>query len=874
MANDSLSFIDNRNGNSYDIPISDGTIRATDLRQIRTDEDDFGLLAYDPSYSNTASCRSSVTYIDGAKGILRYRGYPIEQLAEESSFLEVAYLLLYGELPTQPQLDQWESDIMSEVMVHENIRRFLQGFRYDAHPMGTLVGTVAALSTFYPEANKVADPVSVELQTRRLVAKMPTLAAYSYRHAMGLPIVYPDANLSYTGNFLSMMFKMTELQYEPDPVLERALNVLFILHADHEQNCSTSTMRVVGSSLADPYAAVSAATSALFGPRHGGANEAVLRMLNEIGDVSNIPAFMDSVRRGERRLMGFGHRVYKNYDPRARIIKKVAYEVFEVTGRNPLLDIAIELETIALNEDYFIERKLYPNVDFYSGVIYQALGLPTSMFTVLFAIPRTSGWLAQWREKLLDPEQKIARPRQIYVGAAERDYVSVSERSVLEPVEQIQNDVGETGSLSITDNRNGKQYDIPIERDAIRSFDLRQIKIDDDDFGIMSYDPSFYNTASCRSAITDINGDEGVMRYRGYPIEQLVEHSTYLETAYLLLYGELPAADQLDQWLWDINHHSLVNESIRHFLDGFRYDAHPVSAVIATVSALSTFYPDSRDVEDPTSVELQTQRLVAKMPTLAAFAYRHSLGLPYAYPDDNLGYTGDFLNMMFKMTEMEYEPNPVWEWALDKLFILQADHGQATSATTMRMVGSSLADPFVSTAAALAALHGPRHGGAAEEALRIFRDIGDVRNVPQYIERVKRGDELLMGFGHRVYKSYDPRANAIKQIAYKLFEDTGLSPALEVALNLEQVALEDDYFIERKLYPNIDFYTGCIYEAMGIPRNMFTVMFAIPRTVGWMAQWRELLADSEQRIARPRQIYDGVMYRDYVPVEERSSVVR
>ena len=870
MANDSLSFLDNRTGNTYDIPITDGTVRARDLRQIRTGEDDFGLLAYDPSYLNTASCRSSITYIDGAKGILRYRGYPIEQLAEQSSFLEVAYLLLYGELPTQQQLDQWQNDVMSEVMVHENIRRFLQGFRYDAHPMGTLVGTIAALSTFYPEASKVADPISVELQTRRLVAKLPTLAAFSYRHSMGLPIVYPDASLSYTGNFLNMMFKMTELKYEPNPVLERALNVLFILHADHEQNCSTSTMRVVGSSLADPYVAVAAATSALFGPRHGGANEAVLSMLNEIGDVSNIPAFMDSVRRGERRLMGFGHRVYKNYDPRARIIKKIAYDVFEVTGRNPLLDIAIELESIALNEDYFIERKLYPNVDFYSGVIYQALGLPTSMFTVLFAIPRTVGWLTQWREKLLDPEQKIARPRQIYAGAPKRDYVSVPERSVLEAVEQVQIDDGEPGSLSITDNRNGKQYEIPIAEGAIRSLDLRKIKVSDDDFGIMTYDPSFYNTASCRSAITYINGDEGVLRYRGYPIEQLVEHSSYLETAYLLLYGELPTQTQLEKWVWDINHHALVNESIRHFLDGFRYDAHPVSAVIGTVSALSTFYPDARDVEDPASVELQTRRLVAKMPTLTAFAYRHFMGLPYAYPDNTLSFTGDLLNMMFKMTELVYEPNPVWEKALDKLFILQADHGQATSATTMRMVGSSLADPFVSVAAALASLHGPRHGGAAEEALRIFREIGDVANVPQYIERVKRGDELLMGFGHRVYKNYDPRANAIKQIAHEVFAETGSSRTLDIALELERIALEDDYFNERRLYPNIDFYTGCIYEAIGIPRNMFTVMFAIPRTAGWVAQWRELLADPEQRIARPRQIYDGIMYRDYAPIEERA----
>ncbi|HEY53266.1 MAG TPA: citrate synthase [Caldilineae bacterium] len=455
------------------------------------------------------------------------------------------------------------------------------------------------------------------------------------------------------------------------------------------------------------------------------------------------------------------------------------------------------------------------------------------------------------------------------MGAAQRDYVPLAERSGSAPEARGQSDCGEPGSLAITDGRTGRGYEIPIAEGAIRSIDLRQIKVDDDDFGIMSYDPSFYNTASCRSAITHIDGDAGVLLYRGYPIEQLVEHSTFLETAYLLLYGELPTQAQLEQWLWDVNHHTLVNESIRHFLDGFRYDAHPVGVLIGTISALSTFYPDARNVEDPASVELQTRRLVAKMPTLAAFAYRHSVGLPYAYPDDTLSYTGDFLNMMFKMTELRYEPNPVWERALNKLFILQADHGQATSATTMRMVGSSLADPFVSVAASLASLHGPRHGGAAEEALGIFAEIGDVKNVPQYIERVKRGDELLMGFGHRVYKSYDPRARAIKQMAHEVFAEAGASRLLDIALELERVALEDDYFIERKLYPNVDFYTGCIYQAIGIPRNMFTVMFAIPRTAGWVAQWRELLADPEQRIARPRQIYDGVMYRDYVPIEER-----
>ncbi len=429
MAAESLTVIDNRTGKSYELPIQDGTINAMDLRQIKVDTVDFGLMAYDPSYLNTASCRSTITYIDGAQGILRYRGYPIEQLAEKSTFLEVAYLILYGELPTQQQLDQWVWDITHHTLVHESLRILLDGFRYDAHPMGILISAVGALSTFYPEARNVADWASVELQTRRLVAKMPSISAYAYRHAMGLPYIYPDNDLSYTGNFLNMMFKMTEMKYKPNPVLERALDILFILHADHEQNCSTSTMRMVGSSLPDPYVSVAAAAAALYGPRHGGANEAVVRMLTEIGSVKNVPEFIASVKRQERKLMGFGHRVYKNFDPRGIIIKRAAYDVFEVTGRSPLLDVALELERIALEDDYFISRKLYPNVDFYSGIIYQALGLPTTMFTVMFAIPRTVGWLAQWRELLQDADQKIARPRQIYDGVMLRDYASIETRS-------------------------------------------------------------------------------------------------------------------------------------------------------------------------------------------------------------------------------------------------------------------------------------------------------------------------------------------------------------------------------------------------------------------------------------------------------------
>ncbi len=428
MAKNTLGITDHRTGKSYEIPITDGTIRAMDLRQIKNGEDDFGLMSYDPAFTNTASCRSAITYIDGDRGILHYRGYPIEQLAEHSSFLEVAYLIIHGELPAQSQLEQFVHNITVHTIIHENIKKFVDGFHYDAHPMGILVSTVAALSTFYPDAKKIMDEESRREQTYRLVAKMPTLAAFAYRHSVGMPYAYPDNDLSYTGNFLSMMFKKTEMKYAPNPVLERAIDVLFILHADHEQNCSANAMRSVGSSQVDPYSAVAAATAALYGPLHGGANEAVLRMLTSIGSVGNIPAYIKRVKAGEIRLQGFGHRVYKNYDPRAKIIKRIADEVFDVTGKSPLIDIAVELERIALADDYFISHKLYPNVDFYSGIIYQAMSFPVDMFPVLFAIGRTPGWIAQWQEMLLDKEQRIARPRQVYAGSPQRDYVALSSR--------------------------------------------------------------------------------------------------------------------------------------------------------------------------------------------------------------------------------------------------------------------------------------------------------------------------------------------------------------------------------------------------------------------------------------------------------------
>ena len=428
MSNNTLSVTDNRTGRTYEIPIENDTIKAINLRQIKVNEDDFGMMSYDPAFTNTASTKSTITFIDGDKGILEYRGYPIEQLAEHSNYLEVAYLILFGELPTQEQYAVWEHEILHHTFVHENIKQLMHAFRHDAHPMGMFIATVASMSTYYPEGRNIQDEDARLKQIQRLIAKVPTVAAFSYRHSRGLPYVYPNNDLSYTGNFLNMLDKMTQVKYEPDPVLERALDVLFILHADHEQNCGTAAMRVIGSSHTDPYTAMAGAAAALYGPLHGGANEEVLRMLLEIGDIKGVPEFIKGVKNRERLLMGFGHRVYKNYDPRARIVKRVADQVFEVTGRNPLLDIALELERIALEDEFFVQRNLYPNVDFYSGIIYQAMRFPIAMFPVLFAIPRTVGWLTQWVEMLNDPEQKIARPRQIYLGHETRDFVAMGER--------------------------------------------------------------------------------------------------------------------------------------------------------------------------------------------------------------------------------------------------------------------------------------------------------------------------------------------------------------------------------------------------------------------------------------------------------------
>jgi citrate synthase len=429
MPQDTITITDNRTGQTYTLPVENGTIRAMDLRKIKTGPEDFGLMTYDPAFMNTASCRSAITFIDGDRGILRYRGYPIEVLAEHCTFLEVAYLILFGELPTAAQLKDWVHEITLHTMLHETTKKFMEGFRYNAHPMVMLVSTVAALSNVYPDSRNIQDPASRMLQTKRLIGKLPSIAAMSYRHMVGFPYVYPDNDLTYTENFMNMLWKMVEPKYVANPVIARALDILFILHADHEQNCSTNAMRAVGSAHTDPYLATAAAAAALSGPLHGGANEEVLRMLDEIGSKDNVPAYIKKIKEGHGKLMGFGHRVYKNYDPRAKIIKWAADHVFEITGRNTNIEIALELERIALEDDYFVSRKLYPNVDFYSGIMYQAMGFKPEMFTVLFAIPRAAGWLAQWQEMLTDPEQKIARPRQVWIGHETRPFVPIEQRS-------------------------------------------------------------------------------------------------------------------------------------------------------------------------------------------------------------------------------------------------------------------------------------------------------------------------------------------------------------------------------------------------------------------------------------------------------------
>ena len=428
MPQDTLTITDNRTGQSYTLPVENGTIRAMDLRKIKTGPEDFGLMTYDPAFMNTASCRSAITFIDGDRGILRYRGYPIDVLAENCTYLEVAYLLLFGELPNASELHSWVDDITHHTMLHETTKKFMEGFRDAAHPMAMLVSTVAALSTVYPESKNIHDPATRLLQIKRLIGKMPSIAAMSYRHSVGFPYVYPDNDLTYPENFMNMLWKMVEPKYVANPVIARALDILFILHADHEQNCSTNAMRAVGSSQSDPYLATAAAAAALSGPLHGGANEEVLKMLDEIGSKDNVPAYIKKIKEGKGKLMGFGHRVYKNYDPRAKIIKWAADQLFEVTGRNAKLEIALELERIALEDEYFVQRKLYPNVDFYSGIMYQAMGFHPEMFTVLFAIPRTIGWLSQWQEMLTDPEQKIARPRQVWIGHDTREFVPIEKR--------------------------------------------------------------------------------------------------------------------------------------------------------------------------------------------------------------------------------------------------------------------------------------------------------------------------------------------------------------------------------------------------------------------------------------------------------------
>ncbi|TQD90345.1 hypothetical protein C1H46_024112 [Malus baccata] len=883
-----LTIVDERTGKRYQVQVSEeGTVKATDLKKITTGKNDKGLKVYDPGYLNTAPVRSSICYIDGDEGILRYRGYPIEELAESSTFLEVAYLLMYGNLPSESQYADWEFAVSQHSAVPQGILDIIQAIPHDAHPMGVLVSAMSALSVFHPDANPALRGQEIykskqvrDKQIARILGKAPTIAAAAYLRLAGRPAVLPANNLSYSENFLYMLDSLYVIlllfsdnhcgkydiwspsnlikdfsvriyrgnrSYKPNPRLARVLDVLFILHAEHEMNCSTAAARHLASSGVDVYTALAGATGALYGPLHGGANEAVLKMLNEIGTVENIPDFIEGVKNRKRKMSGFGHRVYKNYDPRAKVIRKLAEEVFSIVGRDPLIEVAVALEKAALSDEYFVKRKLYPNVDFYSGLIYRAMGFPTEFFPVLFAIPRMAGWLAHWRESLDDPDTKIMRPQQITTGK--------------------------------------------------------------NDKGLKVYDPGYLNTAPVRSSICYIDGDEGILRYRGYPIEELAESSTFLEVAYLLMYGNLPSESQYADWEFAVSQHSAVPQGILDIIQAIPHDAHPMGVLVSAMSALSVFHPDanpalrgqeiykSKQVRDK-----QIARILGKAPTIAAAAYLRLAGRPAVLPANNLSYSENFLYMLDSLYVIlllfsdnhcgkydiwspsnlikdfsvriyrgnrSYKPNPRLARVLDVLFILHAEHEMNCSTAAARHLASSGVDVYTALAGATGALYGPLHGGANEAVLKMLNEIGTVENIPDFIEGVKNRKRKMSGFGHRVYKNYDPRAKVIRKLAEEVFSIVGRDPLIEVAVALEKAALSDEYFVKRKLYPNVDFYSGLIYRAMGFPTEFFPVLFAIPRMAGWLAHWRESLDDPDTKIMRPQQVYTGHWLRHYIPPRER-----
>ncbi|KAG1346528.1 putative Citrate synthase, glyoxysomal [Cocos nucifera] len=953
-----LTVVDGRTGKKFELQISEeGTVKATDLKKITTGKQDKGLKLYDPGYLNTAPVRSSICYIDGDEGILRYRGYPIEELAESSTFVEVAYLLMYANLPSKSQLANWEFAISQHSAVPQGLLDIIQSMPHDAHPMGVLVSAMSALSVFHPDANPALRGQSLyqskqvrDKQIVRILGKAPAIAAAAYLRLAGRPPVLPSNNLSYSENFLYMLDSLGNRSYKPNPRLARALDILFILHAEHEMNCSTAAARHLASSGVDVYTAIAGAVGALYGPLHGGANEAVLKMLNEIGTVENIPEFIEGVKNRKRKMSGFGHRVYKNYDPRAKVIRKLAEEVFSIVGRDPLIEVAVALEKAALSDEYFVKRRLYPNVDFYSGLIYRAMGFPTEFFPVLFAIPRMAGYLAHWRESLDDPDTKIMRPQQevsmstfliamscpfhpqifiplpscselprplfislpnLFPGLAFRSFISkkTMERSfdsatlarsrlavlsahlaaaanlppILEtsPVsaQEIVRPPGNFGGfLTVVDGRTGKKFELQIsEEGTVKATDLKKITTGKQDKGLKLYDPGYLNTAPVRSSICYIDGDEGILRYRGYPIEELAESSTFVEVAYLLMYANLPSKSQLANWEFAISQHSAVPQGLLDIIQSMPHDAHPMGVLVSAMSALSVFHPDANPALRGQSLyqskqvrDKQIVRILGKAPAIAAAAYLRLAGRPPVLPSNNLSYSENFLYMLDSLGNRSYKPNPRLARALDILFILHAEHEMNCSTAAARHLASSGVDVYTAIAGAVGALYGPLHGGANEAVLKMLNEIGTVENIPEFIEGVKNRKRKMSGFGHRVYKNYDPRAKVIRKLAEEVFSIVGRDPLIEVAVALEKAALSDEYFVKRRLYPNVDFYSGLIYRAMGFPTEFFPVLFAIPRMAGYLAHWRESLDDPDTKIMRPQQVYTGAWLRHYISLKERT----
>ncbi|CAH8392493.1 unnamed protein product [Eruca vesicaria subsp. sativa] len=862
-----LTIVDERTGKKYQVPISeDGTVKSIDLKKITKGKHDKGIRLYDPGYLNTAPVRSSISCTDGDEGTLRYRGYPIEELAESSTFLEVAYLLIYGNLPSQSQLADWEYAVSQHSAVPQGLLDIIQAMPQDAHPSCAFVSAMSALSLFYPDANPshMGQDVYKSKQVRdkqifRILGQAPIIAAATFLKTAGKPHVLPSSNLSYAENVLYMLHSLGNRSYKPNPRLARVLDVIFILLAEHEMNCSTAAARHLASSGVDVYTAITGAIGALCGPLHGGAIENVPKMLSEIGTIENIPDFIECVKNKKKKLSGFGHRIYKNYDPRERVIRRLADEVFSIVGKDPLFQVAVALEKAALSDEYFVKRKLYPNVDFYSGLVYRAIGVPPQ-FT---AIPRMVGYLAHWLESLDDPDTKIMRPQQVKMERVNARLVVLSAHlEVSDPMPAAiepwcTSSVGAPhgslkGNLTIVHERTGKKYRVSVsEHGTVRSTDLKKITTGNDDKGIKLYDPGYLNTAPVRSSISYIDGDEGILRYRGYPIEELAESSTFLEVAYLLIYGNLPTQRQLADLEFEVSQHLALPQGLL----SIPQDAHPSGAFLSAMSTLSLFHPDAnpshmgQDIyKSKQVVDKQIFRVLGQAPTIAANAFLRTSGKPPVLPSCNLSYAENLLYMLDSMGDRSYKPNPRLARVLDIIFILHAEHEMNCSTAAARHLASSGVDVYTAIAGAVGALYGPLHGGAVEAVSKMLSEIGSVENIPKFIRCVKNKKRRMSGFGHRVYKNYDPRAKVVKKLAYEVFNIVGKDPLVEVAVALEKAAVSDEYFVKRKLYPNVDYPI-------------------IPRMAGYLAHWLESLDDPDTKIMRPQQAYTGVWLRHYASVK-------